>query len=285
MSRPSCFVQTCDRQTSSGLCAYHRRALTDHLDNIANTLDELNTQLTRQARYSIAAPVVVPVAADADADSIGGTPVVWNEGASRTLHRVTTTMRTWDRLTHDRLGTPERHPNPIRAARTIRDAISAGRLDTWPSLARMLTDLEDIAARTLETIDRPKVQRFLGICTTTIDISLSGMCDTRLYELDDVESIQCPSCGTTHLVDADLDLLLTLADDTLVTAAQAARAMSTRDDADAHRNRLEARIRTWHTRNRITPRGTTTVAGIERKLYRLGDIRALVTDHDRTTRR
>jgi len=272
MSRPSCFVQTCDRPTSSGLCAQHRRALTDHLDHVGATLAELNTQLTRQARYSTA------MSGD------GSTPVVWNEGASRTLARVVATMRTWDRLTQDRLGTATRYPNPVRAAREIRNAIASGRLDTWPSLARMLVDLEEIAARTLETIDRPKVQRFLGICTTYLDITLSGMCDTRLYELDDVDSTTCPSCGTTHLVDADLELLLTLADDTLVTTAQAARAMSTRDDADNHRNRLEARIRTWHTRGRISSRGSTLVAGIERKLYRLGDIRALVTEHDRATR-
>jgi hypothetical protein len=272
MSRPTCFVETCDKPTSSGLCAIHRRALTDRLDSMRTTVDELNTQLTRQARYSV---VIV---------GDGEGPVVWNEGASRTLARVVTTMSRWDALVHDRIGTPTRHPNPIRAAREIRAHVTAGHLDTWPPLATMLIDLEEIAARTLETIDRPKTQRFLGICTAAIDISLSGMCDTRLYAMDDVDTIQCPSCGTTHLVDADLDLLLTIADDTLVTATQAARAMSTRDDAEHQRNRLVDRISTWERRSRVTARGTITDAGRERKLYRLGDIRALVTNHDRTTR-
>lgn len=270
MTRPTCFVETCDRTTTAGLCAPHRKHLVDQLDSIATTIDELNTQLTRQARYSTATT----------GDDTG--PVVWNEGASRTLARVVATMRTWDARVHDRLGTPARHPNPVRAARQIRAAVTTGRLDGWPPLATLIVDLDDITARTLETIDRPKVERFLGICTTYLDITTSGMCDTRLYEMDDVDSTQCPSCGTTHLVDSDLELLLTIADDTLVTAAQAARAMSTRDDADAHRNRLVDRISTWERRNRLTARGTLTDAGRERKLYRLGDIRALITTHDRT---
>jgi hypothetical protein len=279
MTRPICHLETCDRPTNAGLCAPHRTELLDRLAGLRRIVDDLNVQLTRQAIYSTAGSITTD---DGDQPT---SSVPWNEGASRTLERISTTMRRWDRLAADRLGAPVRHPNPLRAAAVIRGAIAAGQLNAWTSLARLLDDLRDIDERANRTIDRPKVQRFLGICTTTIDISLSGMCDTRLYELDDVESIQCPSCGTTHLVDADLDLLLTLADDTLVTTAQAARAMSTRDDADAHRNRLEARIRTWNNRGRITPRGTTTVAGIERKLYRLGDIRSLVTDHDRTTRR
>jgi hypothetical protein len=274
MTRPTCHVETCDRPTNAGLCTPHRTELLDRLAGLRRIVDDLNVQLTRQAIYSTTSTTD---------DATGSVP--WNEGASRTLQRIATTMAKWDRLVADRMGRPARHPNPLTAAAVIRHDVATVGLASWPRLADLLDDLRDIDERANRTIDRPKVERFLGICTTQLDITRSGMCDTRLYELDDAETTTCPSCGTTHLVDADLELLLTLADDTLVTTAQAARAMSTKDDAEHHRNKLEARIRQWHNRSRLTSRGTIKVAGIERKLYRLGDIRALVTDHDRTTRR
>lgn len=277
MTRPSCHLETCDRPTTNGLCAPHRAELLERLTSLRRIVDDLNTQLTRQAIYSTAGTGAL--------DEEPTSAVPWNEGASRTLQRIATTMRRWDGRTADRLGTPVRHPNPLRAAAVIRAAIASGQLNAWPSLAGLLDDLRDIDERTNRTIDRPKVERFLGICTTALDITRSGMCDTRLYQLEDIDTITCPSCGTTHLVDADLELLLTIADDTLVTAAQAARAMSTKDDTEHHRNLLVDRIRTWERRSRLPYRGTTIDAGRERKLYRLGDIKDLVNDHDRTTRR
>lgn len=274
MTRPTCFVNTCDRQTTAGLCNPHRNALLDHLDGLRDIVDDLNTQLTRQARYS--------TANTSTSDGV----VMWNEGASRTLIRVQRTMTTWDRLVHDRLAEAIRHPNPLHAAASIRTAIKTGRLNDWPSLATLITDLDDLATRAARTIDRPTIEHFLGICTTPISITTTGQCDNRLYGKDDTDTTTCPRCGSTHIVDTTLELLLTISDDTLVTAAQAARAMSTKDDADNHRNRLEARIRQWHTRGRLVARGTINDAGRQRKLYRLGDVRALVAEHDRhTTRR
>lgn len=270
-NRPTCHLETCDRPTDNGLCHPHRRDLITHLDALRTHVDELNTQLTRQARYSTAA------------SGDGTSPVVWNEGASRTLDRIRRTLNRWDRLTQDRLGQPVRHPNPIHAAAAIRHAVSTGRLDTWRPLATLLTDLTDIADRTARTIDRPRVEHLLGICTTTLENGTT--CDTKLYGNDDTQEIDCPSCGTPHLADTDRELLLTLSEDTLVTAAQAARAMSVRQDADRQQNRLVYRISKWETRGRILSRGTITDAGRQRKLYRLGDVRALVDDHDRTTTR
>lgn len=271
MSRQKCFATSCDRQTTAGLCHDHRRTLIEQLDGIRDLVDDLNTQLTKQARYSTA-----------NTGTTDGS-IAWNEGASRTLRRITRTMRTWDRLVQDHLAIPVRHPNPIRAAASIRDSVTAGRLDTWPLLATLITDLAVLAEHTAKTIDRPTVEHFLGICTTAIDITTTGECDTRLYGLDDSDTIKCPACGTTHLVDTTLELAIALSDDTLVTTVQAAHAMSTKEDADNHRNRLEARIRQWQARGRILTRGTITDAGRERKLYRLGDIKALVNEHDRTT--
>lgn len=280
MTRQKCFVTTCDRQTTAGLCTPHRRDLTNRLDNLRDLVDDLNTQLTRQARYSTTG------GSTTDPDGQGtSTPVAWNEGASRTLQRIETTMRRWDQLTQDRLGQPLRHPNPLRAATAIRQAITAGQLDNWPTIARLINDLDEIHTRTLKTIDRPAIEHFLGICTTPIDILIRATCDTRLYGLEDTDTINCPTCGTSHIVDTTLELLLTMSDDTLVTAAQAARALSTKDDTDHHRNRLVDRIRQWQTRGRILARGTITDGGRQRQLYRLGDVKALVNDHDRTTHR
>jgi hypothetical protein len=126
MARQTCYVETCDRPTDAGLCAPHRTELLDRLTGLRRIVDDLNTQLTRQALYSTGSSRTLD-------DEVQTSAVPWNEGASRTLERIASTMRRWDRLASDRLGAPVRHPNPLRAAAVIRTAIAAGHLNAWTS--------------------------------------------------------------------------------------------------------------------------------------------------------
>jgi hypothetical protein len=281
MTRAKCFASSCDRQTTAGLCHHHRRDLIARLDSIADWVRDLDIQTTRQNLYT------------AGHSRRGANPaLLFNDAASIVLRHLADTIRRWDAKTADRLGDPVRHPNPIRAARRIRDAIHAGRLDGWAPLATMLDDLDRLHHEIETTIDRPAERWYAGICGNTLDTVVdehgtinTTICTERLYAEIETGYIDCPSCGATHSVDDQRAVLLTEADDQLLTASDAARAITVLADYERGQNKLVDRIRTWERRGRILARGTIRVAGIERKLYRVGDIQALLREDDAPAKR
>lgn len=263
MSRPSCHVQTCDRQTSAGLCPIHRRALLDALAAVRDLVDELQTQLTRQARYSTTSTRAGST-----------TPLAFDTTASTQIRRLTSTLARWDGLVADRLGHPVRHPRPTDAAAYIRAAIRAGRLNTWPRTAQLLADLTHQQQTVAKTIDHPTDPLPSGICGNTPH-GQTTPCGAQLYTDDQHDIVPCPACGAIYSVTDMRTTLLDAADDTLMTAAEAAAALLARTE---HTRRDETRL-TDRIRNnaRITHRSTDTRDGRERKLYRFGDIRTHIT--------
>lgn len=137
----------------------------------------------------------------------------------------------------------------------------------------MLDEFRDLERRLTWMVDRPPVRWYAGRCGFTDEY---GTCVAELYAREDRGYIDCPSCGIRHDVGERRTRLLDEADDHLVTATQAARALLTWTEYDGTETKLVDRIRKWRDREQLDVADVTSLHGRDRHLYRLGDIRTLL---------
>lgn len=270
-----CGAASCTRPSpSSTLCQDHTRELWAVLALLPDRLTDLEITRTRQHRFANAGGRV---------GKANEAPLPFNDRAGKVRKTATEVVSAWQGRLADHLGVPVRFSTPIAGAYWILGAVGADRGDRlarFVDAGPMLTDLAALLESIEDIIDRPRHLDawFAGRCSA----SLPGddECPEMLYGTPDESVITCPRCGHHHDVAFRRSVLLAHAHDTLVTATEAARAITVLTDYDAGPTRLVRRIGMWVDRGRMTQRGTLPVAGKPRPLYRLGDILDLLDKAD-----
>lgn len=237
------------------LCRSCTQLLWHALTQMPTTLEELETTRTRQARVSHGG----------GATAGGGLP--WHQGASLVAEALTDGLWALLRRTEGyRVGTREAvHTHHRPESHTI-EAISgwlAVRVDGiagHEELAEIAQDLVDHEQRAWRVIDRPPELSYAGQCE---------LCGTHLYAVTGSPVTTCSGCGRTVDVAMRRAALMQAVSDRLVTAREAATALTTLELPVTM-----ARIRQWVHRRRLVVRGHTPD---RHRLYRLGDIIDLLT--------
>lgn len=107
----------------------------------------------------------------------------------------------------------------------------------------------------------------------------AAVCTAELWA-DDRPVVRCDTCGSTYEVQARRDSLLAEARDRTASVRVLARVVTTLGGRDLGEARLDARIRTWAARGRLTAVGARVIDGHSRPVYRIGDVLDLL-DSDR----
>lgn len=163
------------------------------------------------------------------------------------------------------------------AARWLADRWQLIRTKPWaPACAR---DIAGAIRRAEEHIDQPPDEHYAGHCDVPLeDPTRPGetfLCGWELYAKLGQDVVRCKGCGTQHSVALRREQMLARLGDQLVTAADAARALSTPD-----REVTAAMVRGWKHRGGLTPATRVDDAGGTiplcddrgRPLYRLRDV-------------
>lgn len=281
----------CTKPTAGAhICRACETTLAYALANIAAYYDDLRTVAERRTRYG----------AQAGKPSIGKTqplPVDMrfvdtanHGGAGRgtaLAEDARNTLVGWCRAT--------REHNPTRTGPACRDAClhttcagvrrTTPPADTVPSMVRylarmtpailredwigdMLDELLYLEKRLRRFVDRPAERWYAGKCDCGVD----------LYAQADRGTVRCTGCDAEYEVALRRDFLLREAEDYLVTATEAARALIAWTDYDGTVDKLTDRIGKWRDRDQLEVRDVTSLNGRDRHLYRLGDIQGLLID-------
>ena len=138
----------------------------------------------------------------------------------------------------------------------------------------LLDEMLDLERRLTRMVDSPPARWYAGRCAET---DQHGTCNTELYARDGAAWITCSGCGIRYPVTERREVLIAAARDVLVTATEAAAALSAWTDYDGSPSKLADLIRKWCDRDRLDCRGHTRDSrGRERRLYRLGDVQELL---------
>lgn len=141
----------------------------------------------------------------------------------------------------------------------------------WAS--EFMDEMLDNENRMRRLIDRPADRWYAGRCLAEDEY---GTCTAELYAVAGERFIYCPTCGIEHNVAERREKLLKEAEDHLVTATQAAKALLAWTDYDGTEGRLTDKISKWRDRHVLWTRGVVQANGRDRHLYRLGDIQDLL---------
>jgi hypothetical protein len=147
-----------------------------------------------------------------------------------------------------------------------------------PWAAEALKDLRTCERGLANLVDVAPPKWYAGRCSAPTNEDQTEHCQVDLYARSSSGFIDCPGCGIRHDVADRREVLLREAEDYLVTASEAAGALSAWTDYDRGVDKLADRIRQWSARNRLVQHGTAPVAGRERALYRLGDVLELLVN-------
>lgn len=129
----------------------------------------------------------------------------------------------------------------------------------------LLDEMRDLEGRLRRMVNPPEARWSAGFCE----------CGAELRMKVGREFTKC-ACGVLHSATERREYLMAEAEHMLVTASEAAGALSAWTDYDGSVGALTDRIRKWGERGQIMVRGSEDVRGRERALYRLGDLRELL---------
>ncbi|WP_028472978.1 hypothetical protein [Nocardioides alkalitolerans] len=217
-----------------------------------------------------------------------------------------------DALEAARRAAPTRHSVAHHAAHIRRLVDHIARHDHAP---RLLDDMLRLERTLRAVIDRPGDRWPLGTCGLNIEpekphnITTCGCrchhgprfacdtgddgchpeqtvipairCEQKLWAPErDSRIVTCPGCGTQWPVAYRREVLLDVAEDEAATVEQIARIVTAIEDRDGQTARLASRIRRWTSRGELTAVGSTLIAGRQRSLYRVRDVRDLLARND-----
>lgn len=201
------------------------------------------------------------------------TPLPWDERPVKAGRDLALVLAAWAGLIqHERGG-------PIPAATLAAHAIYLlGSLD-WLRHREEAPDakpaIEQAVGRLRHAVDRDTPLVFAGPCNS-VDYDEHGQpvegcepCPAELYARQNAKTIKCPECQTEHDVKDRREWLLELAEDQLAIPAHLSQALSSWGMPVE-----DATIRKWVERGRLIAHG---VDDRGRKMYRVGDVRELVT--------
>lgn len=259
----TCTVTGCNRPADGGtVCRACIADLTTHLNDLDWLLDELNLVTTRQTQY--ANPYETTPATG------GETPLPVNLTAADITADLVIALQTWvKRLLSEHPGWTPPSSHVKAYARWLATRTDVVRNHHHGH--RLVEAIDQAAHKARYTIDRPADRWYAGVCSATTD-GADGECPEDLYAKTTDGTITCRRCGTHHDIARRREVLLESARNVLATATEAARAIVVWSDYERGEHRLTDRIYKWNERRRIEPRGTVVERGIERPLYRLGDI-------------
>lgn len=215
------------------LCPACVAALADVLAGIRLTLDDLDVQMSRQARTGESGPTARRI----------DPPMPYDIGASEARRRLYAALGA--------LAPPDAGPWWVRAS-AARVSAQAGAGDRYAHLAA-----EWHAA--LKATDLPADHWYAGVCSAGPDV-----CPQDLYVPAGSIIVRCPRCRATHDVPARRTILLRHADDVMATATEISRAVSGFDAP-----LTASAVRRWAHRGLIVSNETSEKGA---PMYRLGDV-------------
>jgi hypothetical protein len=251
-------------QTTSTLCGCGRPTAgdrflcgdcSDHyaqaLGSVPGLVDDLEVTLAKQARFTDTA--LVPV---------HNTGLPYDQAASDSLHRLRAELVSLVRLcVTERVRSSDyrdRWPadTPASMSRWLLWRVDGVAVMAWAADAMTLVE---VVAQAELVVDRPPDRVYAGPCDT---------CRRDLYVDPGQDAVTCERCGIAYDLEARRDWLLDAAYDTLGTATEVARALSS----------LELpvtpdRVWQWRHRGRLTPKGHNLA---HQPLYRVGDVADLL---------
>lgn len=214
----------CTRPTANAICETCHTQLLRDLAALPDLEAELVTQLARLARYGTAASL----ARSAER------PLPYDLGASITLAAMRNTVTTWARYVG------EQRASAWHATLDPIVVIAAHNWRTDEGAAELGQDLEDLRADITRRIDCPPGRRYLGVCDLADEHGVK--CTGDVYAVGS-EPPACIVCRSTHDPEQRLALIRERAQDQLVTAVEAAAALSIKPELIrkwAHRGRIQA---------------------------------------------
>lgn len=285
----------CGRPTAGAwLCPRCQGTLAIAIANTAAYFDDLDTVLTKRARYggqgstkgSIGRTQPLPVDGRFTDRAGQGSEIRWG---------AWNTVSTWCRVVMEEQ--PERI-GPACASACLHTSCAAVRRTRWPAdtmrsmclyldrqfrwivreqwVTELMDELLDVERRLKRIVDRPADRWYAGKCSAPNEDEPD--CPTDLYAQADRGWIDCPTCGIRHDVAERRTILLAEAKGYLVTATEAAGALIAWTDYDGTEVNLVKRISEWHARGRLEAHGSDHVGGKDRQLYRLGDVQVLLVE-------
>ncbi len=234
------------------ICWDCAKKLTRLLADLAEDIAELTVQLTRQNRSG---PPIASRAAER--------PVPFDEDAAWTLADVRSVLVGWTRVAVDHDGKPwpaDTLPAMLRRLRRTR-------WQTHEAADELLDELGWLHEQVLRVIDHPAERHYLGPCTA---VDAEGIeCTGDVYATGS-GAPRCRDCGATYSRDERMAWILEVTADQLVTASEAAGALS----AWGQHIKPEL-VWKWAERGRLERRGTDRHG---RPTYRFADVRTLAAE-------
>lgn len=250
-----CRVASCLRPSDGWfVCGSCSDALASVLDDMPWLLDELETVVARQVRYT----------SSGGGGKSAETPVMFNEAAANMRDELTNALTTGARLIAESNGWDiDRAP-----AAWLRHRITALRLHV--AGAEIADEIFRFAAGARWVIDRPPVRQFLGYCSESQGFE---DCPGRIYGRSNKPEARCDTCGLEWEAEALRKHISDKLDGMLLTAAEIAR-LSTYISLPLDREQVRKRINQWAKRGRIESHAAPLKDGAP--LFRYAEVLALL---------
>lgn len=277
-----CTVCDAPHTTPAQLCPKCATGLTDALAALPHLVDQLDLNLTRQAK---ARP-------SRNAAPREDKRLPFNLGASAMLDTIRGVLTDWARLVVDErttreplldddgqpVLTPEGAPTWVELPTPHPGTDQPGDLARWlyryshwlaahdaaPDAHRELTGL---VAEALDAIDIHPDPEFLGVCRAPDEAG--AVCRARVYAHTDEGSVACPRCGALKNARSLRAQALDMAEDELLPRRVLTRALRRHGEPIGEHD-----VKTWHKRGLLEPAGWDQRGRCH--LYRLGDVRDLL---------
>lgn len=243
-----CLVDWCNHPAFEAfVCGTCSEKLEIALGDVKSLWDDLDTVLTKQARYS--AP-----------EGRGGDKALpFNPEASEIGWVLRNTLATWCRLIAEerRWDLPEDHPAKI--AGWLMHHLTWIRMQEAGHLA--IEEITSAVNAVRRAVDRPAERLYAGPCKE---------CGTHLYGKHGQTAFDCPSCGTTLTLESQMDWMDAVLLDKIVTAREGSSLLA--------RYGLDVR---WETINKWRQRGKLEARGQDRDkawVYKWIELKALAEE-------
>lgn len=246
MSAPICTVDWCDNPVVEGhVCTGCSGRLERALGDIPALTEELDTVLTKQARYA---------AADARR---GERSLPFSPEASELGWVLRNTLATWCRLIAEERGKElPGNDTPAAMARWLLSHVEWLRHHRAGHEA--VEEITSVVRQVRKAIDRPAPRIYVGPC---------GECSTDMYGRPDSLSVKCRNCGEESDVNERWAWMLAQVNGKLVTAKEGAALLS-RFGLTTQQKTIDK----WHERKRLVDHKTDAEG---RLLYLFDDLVAL----------
>lgn len=272
-----CQTMACNRPSDGWyVCKVCGDMLAETLTDMSWMLDELDTVITQQTRYTTQS-----------SGRSAETPLVFNIKAADTKANLVNQLDTAARVIAGANGWSRDYTTDKGCAAWLERKVSAIRLH--PAGGEITDDICSWYAACLWVIDRPAQRQYLGDHAdvgTVLEVEMNVIsptsdeqCPGRIYGRAGKPEARCDTCGATFSAERLRERLLRELDDKLNTAAEIAR-LSTYLGLDISREQVRKRINQWHSRGQIERKGGSK----EDPTFRFGDALNLLAKHDTTPR-